>query len=326
MSPVGWHFCAPALAASALLAGCGGATSGGSGDREVARVGGVSITHAELTRRMAALAPEGVPDAPRFARCVSGKQAQLLVQAPAAQLRGECAQQYAALQHRALGSLIADRWLVGEAAERGVLPHVDAASDSQAATARLAEGRLRELAAARAPRVGRAQALAYYRANVHRYERHELRYVDLAENFDSAATAAAAKRRIEAGGAGAGLPLHEVVERFNTTGRVHTTEAGKRAIFSAGVGVVGGPVKLTDRYALFEVVRIVPPARRPFAAVERSIVQRLEREQRRRSLSRFIAAWRAKWRARTVCSPGYVVQTCRNYAGTREREDPLAFA
>lgn len=308
----------------AALAGCGG---GDPPDRVVARVGATPITRAQLQRRMAALAPEGVvPDAPRFAQCVRQRQAQVLVHALASLLRRECAQQYDALRRQALSSLIVSRWLIGEAVERGLLSASPTGSDAAVqAAAATAERKLRASIDASEPRVGRAQALRYYRANRRAFERRELRYVDLAENFPTIASAAAAKRRIEARGGVAGLPLHEVVERFNTSGRSHTTEAGKDAIFSARPGVVGGPVELTRGYTIFEVIRIAPPSRRPFAAVERSIARRLQAARQRRSLAELIAAWRARWRARTSCAAGYVVQGCRNYHGARERGGPLAF-
>jgi hypothetical protein len=31
------------------------------------------------------------------------------------------------------------------------------------------------------------------------------------------------------------------------------------------------------------------------------------------ALVRFVKAWRARWRARTVCSPGFVVRNCREF-------------
>lgn len=45
-------------------------------------------------------------------------------------------------------------------------------------------------------------------------------------------------------------------------------------------------------------------------------------------MARFIKGWRAKWRAKTNCKPGYVVQKCRQFKPSAsvpaEQEDPYA--
>jgi hypothetical protein len=74
------------------------------------------------------------------------------------------------------------------------------------------------------------------------------------------------------------------------------------------------------------VTRVVPPKRKSLAHVEHSIRQQLEREQQRRSLTRFIGAWRAKWIARTDCARGYVVELCRQYSGASKRAAPFTFS
>lgn len=318
-TPAAAFVCVAVALAAAMLAAasCG---SGGGRPEAVARVGSEPVSRAELTAKMAALAPEHfVPDAPRFDACVKRERAQAIVAGSSDVVRRECRQRYEALSHEALDSILLARWLVGEAAERH-LPQPPAGTLE--ARAAHAASELRELARAGEPPIGRAQALSYYRRHTRRFTRQELRYVDLAENYASAAAAAAAKRAIEArGGAAARLPLHEVVERFNTRGRGDTTEAAKTAIFSAAPGVLSGPVRITQFYAIFEVTRTVPPARRPFAAVRRQIERQLAESQRRARLARFVSAWRAKWIARTSCAPGYVTSRCRQYTGARSEDD-----
>jgi len=328
------------------LAGIGlAACSGAAREQVVARVGSNAITHRTLTRWMAALAPEHVvPDAPRYTACVKRQQALALAQASSAAMKQECAQQYRALEQQALDLLISSQWLLGEAAARHLTVsgrELNARLSDRASVARLAGApgadaeaqaraelsavKLRQAVEAGEPRITRAQVATYYRQHRQLFERPEVRYLDVVENL-TAAGAARVRREVLAGAYGlAARSLHEVIEGFDIVGGRHTTQAARRAIFAAKPHVLSQPVKLNKYYAVFEVTRIVPPRRQPLARVERSLQARLEREQRKRELAQLIAAWRRTWIARTDCAPGYTVQKCRQYTGTRVPEDPLAF-
>jgi hypothetical protein len=45
-----------------------------------------------------------------------------------------------------------------------------------------------------------------------------------------------------------------------------------------------------------------------------------------RAIAAFVSAWRAKWRPRTDCRPGYIVETCRQFkpAPGEPPEDPYS--
>jgi foldase protein PrsA len=326
----------------AALAACGEARH----DPVVARVGRSTITRTAVVRRMSALAPDhAAPVPPDYAACIERQQSLALAQNTAkATFKTECEQQYQTLKRQALESLISSYWLIEEASARGLrvsareverrlqnrgrAPAVADATNADAelkARVEVAAMELERSLRESEPAITRRQALTYYRRHRRLFERQELRYVDLAENFASSALAARARRDVEAGASLAGISLHEVIERYNLTGREKERRAAEDAIFAARPHVLNGPIRLNRSYAIFEVTRIVSPMRRSFARVERSIDRRLAREQRRRDLARLVGSWRAKWLAKTDCAPGYVVQKCRQYAGARAPEDPAAF-
>lgn len=327
----------------ALLAGL--SACGGAGGAIIARVGPDRITKDMVSQMIVKLTPEHVAlEPPAYATCVMQQQAVSVIAVSEAVLRRECAQLYASLEQQALGSLISDYWRIDEALSRHLIgsgqggtrlrpaPATDG-SEAEAATvdaeiAALADRaavRLAQLFVRRGASVTKAQAAAYYRRHIDRYQRSELRYIDLAENFESASQARAARREVEAGRSLKSISLHEVIEGSNIVGGRYTTQAARRAIFAAKPRVLTGPVKLNRDYAIFEVTRIVALRREPFARVRRQIVAELEHERRIQTLARFVAAWRRRWTARTTCEDGYVIQKCREYRGARTPNAPLAF-
>jgi PPIC-type PPIASE domain len=107
------------------------------------------------------------------------------------------------------------------------------------------------------------------------------------------------------------------------------------AIFRARLHHIYGPVKVTathktiapetnSGFFVFEVTRRVPGERTPLGAVSDAIAQQLTKANQQRTLATFIAAFKRKWRARSSCQPGYVVQNCRQFKPTtaNHAEDP----
>jgi hypothetical protein len=114
------------------------------------------------------------------------------------------------------------------------------------------------------------------------------------------------------------------------------------AIFSARPHVISGPVRLElgpaydldaphdiedlDGYYVFEVQSVTPAHQQTLAQVRASIAQMLPVLLQREAVAAFIAGWRRKWRAKTICSPGYVVRKCREFKPTPgETEDAYTF-
>jgi foldase protein PrsA len=337
------------VAAAAALAGCGG---GGARPAVVARIGGQPISKTSLTHWMFVLAPQHVvPDPPHYAACIARLKA-LAPRSVAATSAAECRKQHRALTQRALAFLVSTAWLVGEAADKGLrvsaaeverrleqkrrsFPNGEAEfQDSLKAIAHtlgdlkleveaeLATGKIRQAIAESEPQITQTQLVAYYTRNLARYHTSERRYFDLVQTFMPGPNA---KREIEEAVRGKSLAQvgrHESLRRSQVAG-FRGKENTLGAVFAARPHVVTGPLLQDGHYFIFEVTRVVPPRRVPFASVRRSIARQLAGEQRRPTLARFISAWRRKWIARTDCARGFAIQKCRQYGGPPAPEDPL---
>lgn len=253
-------------------------------------------------------------------------------------------QQSQAPRQRALSFLISSEWLIGEAANEGLkvsereieqrfekkhnsFPGGDAEfheflkATSQTVAdvkfdieAELASSKIRQAVASREPKITQAQIVRYYNQNKQRYFVPERRYFDI-DNLQSKAEARRVRREVELGKDFAKMALHESLERPKGANVGSGKEAITRAVFSARPNVLSGPVRLYRYYSLFAVRRIVAATQRPLEQVQNSIKLRLAAEQRRRTLTEFVDAWRKKWTTRTSCRTGYVVPSCKQYKG-----------
>jgi hypothetical protein len=307
------------LTSAAVTAAATGLAIGacGTGDRGrvIVRVAGSAITSTELSRSMSALAADhAVPDPPRYAACIARREG-IVGHTPRGVLEQECREEYHELRHRALDQLIVERWLLGEAAARGL----------KAATAARAASAIQRMLIERAVGIAGAQVAAYYRTHRRDFLLPEHRYFDI-HHFPTLAAARAAKRVIEAGGKWAHKALPEEIERPSRVEYAPERILTRKAIFAAKLHVLTGPIPVYPYHSMFEVTRIVPIRYKPLAQVRGAIAQELSANQRRGALAQFIAAWRSRWIARTDCTPGYIVQKCRQYAGPRVHEDPVSLS
>jgi len=301
------------------LAGCG---SGGVVEGVVARVGGQSITKPMLDHWMSAMAG------------------------------GKAAHDPVALGQRTLDFLISSDWVIGEGAALHVtvsatelqrrlherMVNVLALSEAEyrealrktgrtladarrEAEVELISAKIQSRAQDTVGNVSQAQLADYYRRNIARFTTGEVRYFDI-DNLPNLAAALRAKRQVQAGAVFAGMTYHEMLDRAQAY-RNPAKKAIEKEIFAARPGVLSGPVKLYDGQSLFEVTRIVPAAPQPLAKVRATVEKELLEERGQRALRRFIASWRSRWTAQTDCSPGFVVQKCRQYTGPRTAESSL---
>lgn len=309
------------LCVAALLAGGLIACGGGGHDRVIVRVGPSKITEATFTHWMSVMAPEHiVPDAPRYKKCIARIEAQA-PQSIASALEEECRQQYQTLRQRVLGFLISAQWLIGEAAERDL--KVPAAK--LGAQAELASARIRQALKSAEPPITEAQSVAYYRRNLERFGRSERRYIDIVERLPNEAAARRALGNVVRRGNLSKIAIHEVFDKSSIAEAVPAKKAILKAIFAAKPLSLIGPLPLNELWCFFQVTRVIPGVVKPLVQVHETVERQLAGEQQRRTLTRFIGAWRKKWIARTNCSPGYVVQKCRQYRGAKAPEDPVAF-
>jgi hypothetical protein len=302
------------LATAATLSACGGASPSGV----AVRVGASTIGTGAVAREIAALALEGVaPVPPRYSACIAHLE-QSQPGSIASVVEQECAQQYAALHTQALEALILARWLSGQAGAQRLRP---AGGESPG---QLPE-RLAQAVGVHEQAIGEAGIASYYAANPRRYEHPEQRYINIVEHLHSEAEARRVEHRFTPGASMESAGVHEVFAKLPASEIVPRKRAILKAIFAAAPHTLVGPLPLNDLWCFFEVSRVIPRTVEPLAQVHDEIAAQLTGERRQRALARAVAAWRRKWRARTHCSPGYVVQKCSEYRGARAPEAPLVF-
>ncbi len=264
-------------------------------------------------------------------------------------LKQRCRADYEGLRDQVLHFLILERWVAGEARELGVqlterrleaefesareqtFPseadwrHFLRQSGMTAADARFQVAfntrytMLREHAVASTPPVTGAQVRAVYDEDPASFERPAARDVRLVLTR-TRARALAARAALERGatwrrvartysldapsrGRG-GLRRGVTRDSFDTV--------MSRAVGRAPQGRLRGPIRSPSGYYVFEVVAITPGRPRTFEQSAAEIRELLELQRARDADDGFNEGLRAKWRPRTWCRAGFVMELCAN--------------
>jgi len=90
-------------------------------------------------------------------------------------------------------------------------------------------------------------------------------------------------------------------------------KALSEAVFKAKAGVMSGPVKTSFGYYVFEVKASRAATQQPLSQVKSTIEQQLAEQGQQTSLAKFIKEFQKKWKDKTECRSGYVVQDCNHY-------------
>jgi hypothetical protein len=320
------------LLLAASLAGCGGGgkTAGGSSSisssQVVARVGGVTIDRGEVEH---------------WASAVSRGNSVGTALGPTSGTPRE----------KALEFLISCRWLLGEveeqglsistsAVERGLQEKIDGlpngrlefqeelsstgqtlADTELELRSTLAVAALRDAVAKRVPAVRGAEVASYYTHHRRSFYLPDRRVAYLIEGIRSYTHAVALAKQVRPGEHLTMPWFREVVPRTR-----EADEPGKLAhmVFTATPGHVNGPTMFFGHWVLGIVKRLIPAGVQPLAVVRSKLSRTLYVERRERSLARFAAAYVRRWRARTWCSPGFVIENCSEYRGAHTAErNPL---
>ena len=190
------------------------------------------------------------------------------------------------------------------------------------ARAELAAAMLRQGVASREPPIAEAQVARFYARHRQLFTTPERRTIEFT-NRKSEAAALAVKREIVAGKplASIGTRMTIPLSPLSYSLKLGPDATLARAVHFAHLGALTGPVLTNhiDHY-VFEVKSITPARLQPLSQVRGSIVRQLAAASKREALAAFVEAWRRRWTARTSCSPGYVVQKCLQFSGTRKPE------
>jgi foldase protein PrsA len=302
-----------AAAMLAALPGCGGVS------RPVVRVGGAPISAAAVKHRMRLL-----------------RQGQ--------------SSSTARLRQQAIDYLISARWLTGELAREGIEltgAEVDLrlrkARDSQfpggpveldaflkatgqtsadlrqQAEIELASEKLRERVVHTVARPSDTEVAGYYAKHRHRFLLAERRVVEI-NNRKHESEMLRVRREAE--------QRHDLAaeaEKWTLVRPPRSPQPLEAAIYAARPNSLVGPVRQGVDCFLFEVTRIVPAHYRPLSQVAPMIVRQLSAARARQALRAFIRSWRRRWRARTDCRGGYVVDDCAEYRGRAAPETGVTF-
>jgi foldase protein PrsA len=267
-----------------------------------------------------------------------------------AELKTQCEQQYKALQQQVLGFLISSDWVLGEAEEQGVkvsdqevAKHFNQLKKQQfpkeaeyqkflantgQSTADLLlrvklsmlSTKIQEKITKGKKTVTEAEVTKYYSAHTSQFgkpERRDLRII----LTKTEAAAQQAKSEIQSGKSFASVAKSKSIDPTskNNGGELPGVVKGEEekaldtAVFAAGKGVLGGPVKTPFGYYIYEVKAIHAPTQQSLAAEKATIKQQLASQGQQQALTKFVKEFQKKWKARTECRAEYLVQDCKQY-------------
>jgi parvulin-like peptidyl-prolyl isomerase len=87
-------------------------------------------------------------------------------------------------------------------------------------------------------------------------------------------------------------------------------------VFSAPQGQIEGPVHTPLGYYVFEVEKITPSRTVPLNnSTSQQIRSQLTQQAQQNAFSSFVDDFGSKWKARTFCASGYVIDRCDNFRG-----------
>jgi PPIC-type PPIASE domain len=354
--------CAACVAVAAGLVGCGGSGAGSDPARAavdagepaaggalqsgvVAYVGGRVISRSALESRMrmeAHLEPvseDVVPVPPGFTACIAYVRAYAARSHTASESEGQVKGRCEALYQRLLDNAM--QKFLRQTGEN--IPDL-LYNEEQS----VLSGAIREKILQSVPVVSAAQVAKDYAENKAQFAVAEQRNVEILKT-GSAASARRLMREIRGGAGFAAVAKRPVSVRLpyapnalivGLERNAFREQSLNGAIFAAKPGVLVGPVRVDeppgwegrspadireiDGYYVFELQKVTPGYQEPFSQEREKIAKELALTRQREDVSTFVTAWRAKWRPRTNCLPGYVVSKCRQFKPTpgERPEDP----
>lgn len=269
-------------------------------------------------------------------------------------LRAQCRQQNEALVQQTMGTLIQNVWIEKEAEAQDVsVSDADVKRQlaqtkrqsfrSEAAYQRflktsgmtesdvLERVRIQALAAALTRKIQNssapvtdAQIQSYYNRNRDQFALPERRDVQLILTRTKA-QANAAKSAVQGGTSWAAAAKQYSTDAASkaTGGELKGVSEGQQdrafdqAAFSAKKGVIVGPVKGQFGYYVLRVTAVTPEQQTPLDQARAQIRALLQQQGQQTKMTNFIRDFQQRWRGKTNCRTGYVVQLCKNAPAVR---------
>jgi foldase protein PrsA len=363
-----WHRILGALGAifivSIALAACGGDDNGvPSGN--VANVGGTKISDDTFnhwvsvaikgSQQQGSNAQVAVPDPPNYTQCVATKRKSLPKppkgqSAPTdAQLKQQCAAEYAQVKDQVMQFLIAAQWVAGEAKDQDInVKDSDVQKQFEETKKqsfkkeadyqkflkssgmtqedvlfRVRNDVLSKRIQAKVTKSDKKPTAAeisdYYNKNKSRFAQPERRDLHIVLT-KTKAKAEEAKAALDSGQSFASVAKKYSIDDNSKKngGKLEGVASGQQekslddAVFSAKKGKIVGPIKTSFGYYVFEVDKVTPKSQQTLEQAKATISSLLVSQNQQKALNDFVTDFRKKWKDKTNCAKGYVVDTCKN--------------
>jgi foldase protein PrsA len=266
-----------------------------------------------------------------------------------AQFKTQCKQEYEGLRDQVLQFLILEKWVSGEAADQGIKV---TAKENAAAFAKAKKDtfpkeadfqkflkqsgmtandakfqvafntiyvKLRERAIKSAEKVTDKQVAAFYAKNKKRFAQPETR--DLRVVLTKTKEKADAARKALA----KGDTWRKVAKKYSIdqaskanggsllgVAKGSQEKAFDDALFAADKGKLTGPVKVQFGYYVFQVQKITAAKQQTLKEASPAIKQELLAQNQKKADDKFNKDLRDKWKAKTNCRAGYIMDQCKN--------------
>ncbi|HET6447509.1 MAG TPA: peptidyl-prolyl cis-trans isomerase [Conexibacter sp.] len=276
-------------------------------------------------------------------------------------LRAQCRQQDVALVQQTMGTLIQNLWIEKEAKEQGVSVsdaevqrQLDQTKRQSFPTERafqrflkqsgmtqddvLQRVRIQALAAKLTRKIQNsaapatdAQIQSYYNRNRDQFAVPERRDVELILTRTQA-QANTAKSAVQGGTSWAAAARQYSTDAASkaTGGILRGVSQGQQdrafdqAAFSAKKGVIVGPIKGQFGYYVLRVQTITAARQTPLADARAQIRALIQQQGQQQKMTSFIRDFQTRWREKTNCRSGYVVQLCKNAPTPRTTSTPAS--
>jgi len=304
---------------SAIFVVAGLAACGGSGHAPaVVRVGDVAIGRSTVDHWTGIVERGGVPGDELAQESGTAHKRALDFLISAQWLIGEAMLEGAPVSDRAVGRALIERREVGGPREFEQELHATGASLADAkfdVRAELAAAAIRRGLMRRAADIGDTQIVSFYMHHLQPFRHREVRRVELIENLPSRRAAQALAGRIGTSPAFSKRAFHEEVAESTEQSSGTAKTALAKAIFAARPNVVSQPIPLNRAWAVFVVRKIFPATVKPLTEVRSEVVEKLIALRMAQFTAAFTQEYEKRWRAKTSCRPGFVVQRCAQSGG-----------
>jgi foldase protein PrsA len=264
------------------------------------------------------------------------------------QLKTQCKQEYEQLRDQVLQLLISFQWLEGEAKAQGITvtdAEVKKSFDQQKkqsfpkdadyakflkdsgqseadillqVKADLLASKIRDKVVKGKDKVSDAQIQDFYNKNKARFAQPEKRDLEVVLTKGKAKADAAMKELKS------GKSFKQVAKKYSID-EASKAQGGKlpaqakgtlekqldAAVFSAKKGKLSGPVKTQFGYYVFKVDKVTPASQQSLEQAKETIRQTLQSQNQQKALEAFSKDYSERWKKKTDCREGYVIQQCK---------------